>query len=319
MVEGYVGAARYRDGINAYLKKFAFANATGEGFWTTLAAVTKQAGRSRAGELHHAEQHAARESRNAMRRRQHRARVVAASHLGRGAGVDVVGHSGLLQARAQWKSAASRVRAPVCQHADGEARWLLVLGLRERRQPRLLPRVVRKPDDLRALGEAARNGQLTPLEQTTLLEDLWALVPLDEQSIAEYLSLSSQLVKSQLSPAIATALSRINYISDWLVEEPQRPAFQRWVRQTVRPLAGASRLDAESGRTRRHPEPPLGRDLHDGKRRARSRRAARGAAPRATFTSTGAAPLHASLVDTTLAARGDRWRRRRSTSSTCRE
>ena len=42
MVEGYAGAARFRDGINAYLKKFAFANATGEGFWTTLASVTKK-------------------------------------------------------------------------------------------------------------------------------------------------------------------------------------------------------------------------------------------------------------------------------------
>ena len=63
MVEGYVGAARYRDGINAYLKKFAFANATGEGFWTTIAAVDGQAGRSRVRELHHAKQHAARQSR----------------------------------------------------------------------------------------------------------------------------------------------------------------------------------------------------------------------------------------------------------------
>src|SRR5688572_12819476 len=42
MVEGYAGAAPFRDGINAYLKKFAFANATGEGFWTTLASVTKK-------------------------------------------------------------------------------------------------------------------------------------------------------------------------------------------------------------------------------------------------------------------------------------
>ncbi len=31
-------------------------------------------------------------------------------------------------------------------------------------------------DGLRALGEAARSGELTPLEQTTLLEDVWALV-----------------------------------------------------------------------------------------------------------------------------------------------
>jgi aminopeptidase N len=42
MVEGYVGAGSFRDGINAYLKKFAYANATGEGFWTTIASVTRR-------------------------------------------------------------------------------------------------------------------------------------------------------------------------------------------------------------------------------------------------------------------------------------
>ncbi|HUP39929.1 MAG TPA: hypothetical protein VM115_07395 [Vicinamibacterales bacterium] len=31
------------------------------------------------------------------------------------------------------------------------------------------------PKNVHALGEAVRNGQLTPLEQTTLLEDLWTL------------------------------------------------------------------------------------------------------------------------------------------------
>ena len=69
MVEGYVGRASYRDGINAYVKKFAFANATGEGFWTTLAAVAEETRRSSTGELHYARQHAAREGRSAVYRR----------------------------------------------------------------------------------------------------------------------------------------------------------------------------------------------------------------------------------------------------------
>ncbi len=42
MVEGYVGAANYRDGINAYVKKFGYGTATGEGLWTTMASVTKK-------------------------------------------------------------------------------------------------------------------------------------------------------------------------------------------------------------------------------------------------------------------------------------
>ncbi len=73
MVEGYVGAAGYRDGINAYLKKFAFANATGEGFWTTLAAVTrKPVDRVLASFITQSE-HAARHRRDTMRGREHRA------------------------------------------------------------------------------------------------------------------------------------------------------------------------------------------------------------------------------------------------------
>ena len=42
MVEGYVGADAYRGGINAYLQRFAYGNATGEGFWDTIAASTKK-------------------------------------------------------------------------------------------------------------------------------------------------------------------------------------------------------------------------------------------------------------------------------------
>ena len=61
MVEGYVGAGSFRDGINAYLKKFAYGNATGEGFWTTIASVTKTTGRPDSVELYHSEQHAARQ------------------------------------------------------------------------------------------------------------------------------------------------------------------------------------------------------------------------------------------------------------------
>jgi aminopeptidase N len=81
-----------------------------------------------------------------------------------------------------------------------------------------------------------KRGQLTPVEQTTLLEDVWTLVYRGEESIGEFLSLSHQLVDGELSPAISTALSRMNYISERLVDEPLRPAFERWVRGTVRPL-----------------------------------------------------------------------------------
>jgi aminopeptidase N len=42
MVEGFVGEDAFRDGIRAYVKKYAYSNAAAEDFWNTMTAVTKQ-------------------------------------------------------------------------------------------------------------------------------------------------------------------------------------------------------------------------------------------------------------------------------------
>jgi aminopeptidase N len=42
MVEAYTGAEAFRKGVEAYLKKHSFANATAEDFWNTMAASTRQ-------------------------------------------------------------------------------------------------------------------------------------------------------------------------------------------------------------------------------------------------------------------------------------
>jgi hypothetical protein len=93
------------------------------------------------------------------------------------------------------------------------------------------------PEGLKALSAAVRNSQLTPVEQTSLLEDVWALVRFNEEHIAGFLSLARDVVTAPLSPALLSATARINFISDRLVSDAQRPAFERWVRQTLAPLA----------------------------------------------------------------------------------
>jgi aminopeptidase N len=235
MVEGYVGAARYRDGINAYLKKFAFANATGEGFWTTMAAVTKKPiDRVLASFI----------TQSSMPLVNVETRCV-------GGATEVV----LSQRPISEAVPASTLwEIPICYKRErgGKAQLEACALLSGRSEPMKLDgcsswvfanvdsrgyyRTSYEADDLRALGAAVSSGQLTPVEQTALIEDLWTLVRLDEQSMTAYLSFSSQLVKTQLSPAIVTALSRINFISEWMVDEPLRPAFASWVRQTVQPL-----------------------------------------------------------------------------------
>jgi aminopeptidase N len=40
MIEGYVGENAFREGVNAYIRQFKYANARAEDFWTTMARAT---------------------------------------------------------------------------------------------------------------------------------------------------------------------------------------------------------------------------------------------------------------------------------------
>ena len=40
MIEGYLGAETFRKGVNAYLEKHAYGNATSEDFWTAMTAAS---------------------------------------------------------------------------------------------------------------------------------------------------------------------------------------------------------------------------------------------------------------------------------------
>ena len=235
MVEAYAGAASFRDGINAYLRKFAFANATGEGFWTSVASVTKKPiDRIIRGFVMQSSMPLVRvESRCA----------------GDSTELSVSQRplSDAVPASTSWE-------IPVCYKRErngrtGPAACVLLRGASQtvkldgcsawvfaNADSRGYYRTTYDSSNLRAIGEAVVDGGLTPREQTTLIEDLWALMRLDRQSIAEYLSLANQLVRSQPSPAIATALGRINYISERLVDDSLQPAFRNWIRQELRPL-----------------------------------------------------------------------------------
>jgi aminopeptidase N len=149
----------------------------------------------------------------------------------RRAGLHDVAGAGLLQA----------VEAPACEvlssasdslSLDGCSSWLFANV-----DSRGYYRTAYGSGDLKALGDAVRSSQLTPVEQTSLLEDAWTLVGLREADIAGFLRLAGDIVKAPMSPVIVSATRRINYVSDYLVGDAERPAFERWVRQLLKPTA----------------------------------------------------------------------------------
>lgn len=298
MVEGYAGRESFRDGINTYLKKFAFANATGEGLWATLATATKKP----------------------------IDRVLAS----------FISQSGipLVTVRNQCTSGTTQLtlsQRPVSQAMPASTLWEIPVCYKRERGGKIRQEAcvlvadrthIAKLDgcsswvfanvegrgyyrtsydaaNLTALGGAVTNGQLSPSEQTTLLSDLWILVRLENHNIAEFLSMSRQLAKSELTPAMSTALFRINYISEWLIEEPLRPAFQQWVRETIRPLM--NRLGWTPGSRETEDIQSLrSAVLFTMGNAARDSEVLREARRLAALHIAGSARLHPSIVDTTL-------------------
>jgi aminopeptidase N len=230
MVEGYVGADRFRDGINAYLKKFAFGNATGEGFWTTIASVTKRP--------------VDRILSSYITQSSMPLVTVEMSCSGGNTQLSLAQKpiSTAVPASTTWeipvcykRGRTSTVDPATCVVLSGPTTSVKLAGCSSwvfaNVDGRGYYRTSYGRDGLKALSEAIRTAALTPVEQTSLLEDVWALVRLNETSIADFLSLSAT-VGAQLNAAMPT--QQINFISDRLLEDGQRPAFERWVRQTLR-------------------------------------------------------------------------------------
>jgi puromycin-sensitive aminopeptidase len=235
MVEAYVGAQSYRNGINAYLKKFAFGNATGEGFWTTLAAATqKPVDKILSSYVTQASLPLLTVTSSCVEGRTE-------------IGVSQKPMSNAVPASALWevpicykRSRGDRIEGPACEVLSGPSRSLSLAGCSSwvfaNVDSRGYYRTSYGPEGLKALGPAVRTGGLTPVEQTSLLEDVWALVRLNQENIADFLALAGELLKGPVSPAIPTVAGRINFVSDYLVDDAQRPAFERWVRQLLRPV-----------------------------------------------------------------------------------
>ena len=236
MVEGFVGAENYRAAINTYLKKFAFSNADGEDFWTTIAAATR------------------RPVDRILERflTQPSLPLVTLTRECRGDTTIVQLSqkpiSSAAPASATWeipicykRGRNGKVEAAACSilssasdtlSLDGCSSWLFANV-----DGRGYYRTAYGSAGLTALETAVRQNQLTTVEQTSLVEDVWALVRSNQETVASFLSLSEEIVHAGASPVIETIAVHLDHISERLVDDGQRAAFERWLRELLRPVA----------------------------------------------------------------------------------
>jgi aminopeptidase N len=248
MVEEYVGPEVFRNGVNSYLKKHAYANASAEDFWTEIAAVSGKPVD----------------------------RIMASF-------VDQKG-SPLVSVRAECAEGRTAVTLTQQRFVDRDAasdvntRWQVPVCLKRpnahgsmQQQCQLFTQPVQtfslsgcsdwlyanaggtgvyrtsyEPDALRRLAAVSETA-LTPVERISLLGDEWALVRQGRHTLADYLSLAQGLARDRSGAVVRTLMDRLNYISEYLVHAQQRSAYRAWVRRTLEPVAGEMGWTASDG------------------------------------------------------------------------
>jgi aminopeptidase N len=234
MVEAWVGDRVFQTGVNAYLKKFAYGNATTEGFWTTLADV-------------------------AMRP----VDQVMATFVDQ-PGVPLLAvHAGCLESRETIGVTGERFFAAPGHPVDTRTAWTIPLRIKAGssdpgNKPRLEPllftdkdrafqvpgcrdwafangdaigyyRTTYAPETIALLSGAAE-ASLSAVERLAFLSDEWALARSGRHNIGTYLALVAVL-KDDTTPQVLNLVDEgLREIHDRLATGDDREKFEAWVR-----------------------------------------------------------------------------------------
>ena len=101
---------------------------------------------------------------------------------------------------------------------------------------------------IRSIAKVAESA-LTPAERMMLLSDVWASVRVDREPIGDYLVLAEGLQADRSSAVLGEIINQLSYISDYLVSDTDREAFDLWVRQLLDPVARDVGWEAKPGET----------------------------------------------------------------------
>jgi aminopeptidase N/puromycin-sensitive aminopeptidase len=78
---------------------------------------------------------------------------------------------------------------------------------------------------------------LSPGERIMLLSDVWASVRVSRDPISDYLVLADGMQSERNGAVLEEMMRPLNYISDYLISNADRPSYQQWVRQLLAPAA----------------------------------------------------------------------------------
>lgn len=229
MVEGYVGPDVFRKGVNAYLSKYAYGNATAPDFWNTIAAAAKKP---------------ADKVMSTFVMQPGVPLVSVSASCSNGRNKVEISQTRYFYNREQLNAGSKELwNIPVCLKSGNGEKCALLTGKSQTVEMNGCGPVYanagargyyRSGYDTQNLNKLAASAEqdLSPPERVQLLFDAWAQVRVDRAPIGEYLALA-QALKSDPTRAVTDQISQeLEYINDHLTSNADRSAYQTWVRQT---------------------------------------------------------------------------------------
>jgi aminopeptidase N/puromycin-sensitive aminopeptidase len=237
MLEAYLGEETFRAGVNAYLQKHQYANATADDFWDAQAQTSKkpvdkimptwvkQAGAP----IVNVKAQCSGGSTNVTLTQQRyyvdRAKFEAANDQ-------------LWQIPVCLKGSATGNGAPKCAvitkkeetvSLPGCSTWVLANA-----GATGYYRAGYQPDAVRALATDAET-KLTPAERIALQNDIWSSIRVGREPVGDYLAFAQGLKSDRNRAVLEDVLGRLDYIGQYLVSESNRDSFRAWLRQLLTP------------------------------------------------------------------------------------
>jgi aminopeptidase N len=234
MVEAYVGEENFRKGVNDYLEKHKYANATSEDFFAALTAASGKPVDRVMGTF-------------VLQAGVPQLDVTAGCSNNR-ATVTIKQSRFLLdgstsQGRERWQ-------IPVCLKAPGSASPSCVVmtettqtfPLGETCGPWVFAnaggrgyyRTVYSGDSLKAIARDVQSS-LTPAERLSLVSDEWALVRAGRHTVDNYLDLASGFGRESIPQVLDVVAARLGFIDTYLTTDANRKTFQAFVRTLFEP------------------------------------------------------------------------------------
>src|SRR5579864_4164543 len=257
MIEAYVSPDVFRRGVNVYLRRFLYGNATAEDFWTALSAASgrpvdkimptfvDQAGeplltvRSSCTSPAPVKQPPARKGKRSRRKpiQPHPMTQVSVSQ------------------QRFWANPADALKkeqvwmVPVCLKSGGAKPFCQILSLKDQTLPLTgcspwvfvngnaagYYRTQYDKADLQKLISIAAT-ELTTAERISLLRDQSALVSSGQQSMGTYLDLLQALSQDAQRSVVESYLPALDYVNDYVLSETNSNAFRAWVRANFGPM-----------------------------------------------------------------------------------